>query len=139
MFGQQPSQPYGQYPMPGAAPAGPTFGPPGAPVPPRQSSMNLNNRAGLILIIAGVALLLVIGIGAALYATGRDSPYEIGACVKKGANDSVLDASCDDKDAYRIVKKVDREDQCPKPDEPTITLESRGDREVFCLEKAGKA
>jgi hypothetical protein len=115
------------------------YGPPGMPAPAGTTPpTSQGNRAGLIMIIIGVVLLLVLAIGAALYATGRDSGYEIGACVKKGPDNSVLDASCGEKDAYRIVKKVDREDQCTKPDEPTITLESRGDKEIFCLEKAGK-
>ncbi|HEX6075935.1 MAG TPA: hypothetical protein VFZ32_11820 [Micromonosporaceae bacterium] len=139
VFGQQPFQGYGyQQPLSGAAPAGPTFRPPGAPAPAGMFPANWGNRTGLILIIVGVALLLVLAVGAALYAMGRDSGYEIGACVKKGSNDSVLEADCDEKGAYRIVKKVDREDQCGKPDEPTITLESRGKKEVVCLEKAAK-
>jgi hypothetical protein len=85
-----------------------------------------------------VALLLLVAIGLAVFATNRDSGYEIGTCVKEGPSDSVLEAECDEKGAYRIVKKVDREDQCGKPDEPTITLESRGKREVICLERTNR-
>lgn len=134
-----PGQPYGQPPY-GYQQGSPPYGPPGAPpaAPPGSHgpSWFSGNRNGLILIGVGVALLLVVALGLTLFAANRDSGYEIGACVKKGPSNSVLEAGCEEPGAYRIVKKVDREDQCGKPDEPTITLESGGKREVFCLEKA---
>jgi hypothetical protein len=106
------------------------------PVPARK------NRRPLViaLVVAAVLVLLAIagtGVVMALNNAGA-STFAVNSCVKKDGSAAVK-ASCSDGGAYTIVSKVDRQEDCPDPNQPFVVLEHRGEKDqVLCLRPASQ-
>lgn len=101
--------------------------------PPPQ----VRNGRVLLAVLTAAVLILAIPLGL-LWLLGMidrqpDFNPAIGACVKQ-ADDSAVETSCDDPDAYRIVAKVDDEAECGNPH---ISLTSGGKQQFLCLQPAG--
>jgi hypothetical protein len=106
------------------------------PVPARK------NRRPLViaLVVTAVLVLLAIagtGVVMALNNAGA-STFAVNSCVKKEGSAAVK-ASCSDGGAYTIVSKVDRQEDCPDPNQPFVVLEHRGEKDqVLCLRPANQ-
>ncbi|MGH3742380.1 MAG: LppU/SCO3897 family protein [Micromonosporaceae bacterium] len=79
----------------------------------------------LVVALAGGALYLLVG-------SSGDS-YAVGSCIKEVAG-AGQPASCDEKGAYKIVKRVKDADKCPDPKAPKATVDDSD--VILCLRKA---
>jgi hypothetical protein len=118
--------------------SGPPAGPlsPGSPVPPRR------NRRLLFILLAVFAALIVLGVAGTIVTLTLNNAggkgFAVNSCVKQdGAN--ARETSCSDPNAFVIVRKVDKQENCPDPNQPFVVLERSGGKdEVLCLRPASQ-
>jgi flagellar basal body-associated protein FliL len=103
--------------------------------PPRKS------RRALILslvIVAVVFLLAVAGTGVVVFLNNAgDTTFPVNSCVKQNGGEAVK-TSCSSSDAFTVVSKVDRQEDCPDQNQPFIVVQHKGAKDqVLCLRPAG--
>jgi hypothetical protein len=108
---------------------------PPTPEPPVKSRRGL--LIGLAIIVA-VFLLAVAGTAIVVKISNLGTSYAVNSCVKQDG-EGAKGVSCSDKDAYRIVSKVDAPNGCSDASEPFITLVRKGQKDqVLCLRPANQ-
>ncbi len=87
----------------------------------------------LLGVIAAAVVLLVAGIGLAIFAASG-SDYTVGSCVAR-SGDAAKPVDCSTSGAYKITKKVTSQKQCADQRQPVVILSTKGKPdEVLCLE-----
>jgi hypothetical protein len=109
---------------------------PVTPEPPAKSRRGL--VVGLFLVVA-VFLLAVAGTAIVVkLSNAGGTSFAVNSCVKQDG-DSAKGVSCSDKDAFRIVSKVDKPESCSDASQPYITLTNKGQKDtVLCLRPASQ-
>jgi hypothetical protein len=101
--------------------------------PPRKS------RRGLIVGLVIAAVLAVMA-AAGVVVTGyfnQSSSFAVGSCVRQDGN-RARQASCSDANAFTVVAKVTKQEQCSDANQPYVVIERPGSTpEVLCLRPAG--
>jgi hypothetical protein len=108
---------------------------PVTPEPPVRS------RRGLLIglaIVAAVFLLAVAGTAIVVKVSNLGTSYAVNSCVRQDG-EGAKGVSCSDKDAFRIVSKVDAPTGCSDASQPFITLQKKGQKDqVLCLRPANQ-
>jgi hypothetical protein len=95
------------------------------------------------MLIIGLAVVAVLVILAAVGAvvTGffsQSSSFAVGSCVKR-SGDKAASANCSDANAFTVVSKVDKREDCPDLNQPFVVVDRRGGKtEVLCLRPASQ-
>ncbi|WFE25796.1 hypothetical protein O7623_20815 [Solwaraspora sp. WMMD791] len=155
-FGAQQSAPDGYPPASGPTPAGnqwnapdpeqnrfDAFRPePTAPAEqeatPEPAPQVRNGRVLLAVLVAAVLLVAIPMSLVWLITRPGDQAFDpaVGACVKQSGN-TAAPADCAEPNAFEVVAKVDRVDQCADPNAPHIQVAGDSGREqVLCLQPA---
>jgi hypothetical protein len=97
-------------------------------------------RRGLIIggVIAAVLIVLAAaGLLVTRYFT-QSSSFAVGSCVKQ-TDSKATAANCSDANAFTVVTKVDKREDCPDLNQPFVVVERRGGKtEVLCLRPASQ-
>jgi hypothetical protein len=108
------------------------------PVEPDGTETAPKQRKGLIIGLV-VAILVVLGAGGVsvvMFMNRSGDSFTVGSCVKQ-SDGSAITAECSDKNAFRIVRKVSDQTNCPDQAQPFVVIERDGGKDdVFCLRPA---
>ncbi|MFI5915383.1 hypothetical protein [Dactylosporangium sp. NPDC051541] len=125
--------------MPGAYPAE-TPQVEGEPIPTPEPPVK--SKRGLVvglLIVAAVFLVAVAGTAIVVkISNAGGTSFAVNSCVKRDG-DSATGVDCGNKDAFRIVSKVDKPESCSDAAQPYIVLQHKGEKDqVLCLRPAAE-
>jgi hypothetical protein len=112
----------------------------GEPIPTPEPPAK--GRRGLViglLIVAAVFLVAVAGTAIVVkISNAGGTSFAVNSCVKQDG-DSASGVDCSNKDAFRIVSKVDKPESCSDASQPYIVLQHKGEKdEVLCLRPASE-
>lgn len=118
------------------SPGAPMSGPPGQPGPAAQTP---RGRRRLVIALVAAAVVILLG-GVAVVAmtvlNSKGGSYTVGKCVKQDGS-KARTIACSESGAFKIIDKVERQDQCPDANQPYVVIERSGGRdEVLCLRPA---
>ncbi|MEV8514304.1 hypothetical protein AB0367_18675, partial [Dactylosporangium sp. NPDC051484] len=120
---------------PGAAPIG------GEALPPTTEPPAKSRRGLFIGLVVVVAVFLLAVAGTVLVVKLSDAggtSLAVNSCVRENGG-SAKGVDCSDKDAFRIVSKVDKPESCSDANQPYIVLQQKGQKEqVLCLRPASQ-
>ncbi|WP_444544135.1 LppU/SCO3897 family protein, partial [Planosporangium flavigriseum] len=92
----------------------------------------------ILALVAAVVVLAAVGTVVTLVMRGSNANFAINDCVKQSDSKAVK-ATCSDSGAYKVVKKVKKQEDCSDPNQPFVIISNKGGSDdVLCLRPANQ-